>query len=201
MVSLNPSGCPPNNLQSPRPPSTQTPSRSRHRIMFILSRTFEESDTCPPNHPACIPTAKFDAASEQETSSNEGITETNAATVTTGADGSVPPGAHRFIGVVIVSGIILIWFLLWLAFGKSPRRKMREWSSCCCRKKNGHGEVKKGGIVNSRKKAKKTGPNNTEKQSQTKESGETSPQLDAELGYMADWEIGQVIDCDEVRVC
>ncbi|KAG6902898.1 hypothetical protein C0995_010068 [Termitomyces sp. Mi166 len=37
------------------------------------------------------------------------------------------PGPHRYIGVGMVVGLALVIFVLWLLFGRWPRRKIREW--------------------------------------------------------------------------
>ncbi|KAG6850504.1 hypothetical protein H0H93_012505 [Arthromyces matolae] len=37
------------------------------------------------------------------------------------------PGLHRYIGVIMVIGLAFAIFILWLSFGRWPRRKMREW--------------------------------------------------------------------------
>lgn len=42
-------------------------------------------------------------------------------------------GAHRFIGVGMVAGLILIIILVWLYCGKRPRKFLRQ-HCCCCRR-------------------------------------------------------------------
>jgi hypothetical protein len=41
-------------------------------------------------------------------------------------------GPHRFIGVAMVVGLILIIFLVWLYRGRWPRRMLQQYC-CCCR--------------------------------------------------------------------
>ena len=43
------------------------------------------------------------------------------------------PGAHRFIGVAMVAGLILIVFLVWLYLGRWPRKMLQQYC-CCCRR-------------------------------------------------------------------
>ena len=40
-------------------------------------------------------------------------------------------GPHRFIGVAMVAGLVLIVFLVWLYRGRWPRKKLQQY--CCCR--------------------------------------------------------------------
>lgn len=42
-------------------------------------------------------------------------------------------GAHRFIGVGMVAGLILIIFLVWLYLGRWPRKMLQQYC-CCCRR-------------------------------------------------------------------
>ena len=42
-------------------------------------------------------------------------------------------GAHRFIGVAMVAGLILIIFLVWMYFGRWPRKMLQQYC-CCCRR-------------------------------------------------------------------
>ena len=37
------------------------------------------------------------------------------------------PGPHRYIGIGMVVGMVFVIFILWLLFGRWPRRKLREW--------------------------------------------------------------------------
>lgn len=37
------------------------------------------------------------------------------------------PGPHRYIGIGMVAGLAFVILVLWLSFGRWPRRKMREW--------------------------------------------------------------------------
>ena len=39
-------------------------------------------------------------------------------------------GPHRFIGVIMVAGLILIIFLAWLYLGRWPRKMLQRY--CCC---------------------------------------------------------------------
>ena len=42
-------------------------------------------------------------------------------------------GPHRFIGVGMVAGLILIIFLVWLYLGRWPRKMLQQYC-CCCRR-------------------------------------------------------------------
>ena len=42
-------------------------------------------------------------------------------------------GPHRFIGVAMVAGLILIIFLAWLYLGRWPRKMLQQYC-CCCRR-------------------------------------------------------------------
>ena len=42
-------------------------------------------------------------------------------------------GPHRFIGVAMVAGLVLIVFLVWLYRGKWPRKMLQQYC-CCCRR-------------------------------------------------------------------
>lgn len=44
-------------------------------------------------------------------------------------------GAHRFIGVGMVAGLILIIILVWLYRGKRPRKMLQQYCCCCRRSK------------------------------------------------------------------
>jgi len=41
-------------------------------------------------------------------------------------------GPHRFIGVAMVAGLILIIFLVWMYLGRWPRKMLQQY--CCCRR-------------------------------------------------------------------
>jgi len=75
------------------------------------------SDSCSASEDACSPNA---APSDSDASS--------------GFDPSLmnKPGPHRYIGIGMVAGLILIIFLAWLYRGRWPRKMFQQYCSCCC---------------------------------------------------------------------
>ena len=84
---------------------------------------------------------------KEEVSCPSGQTDCTSATIipvnddgTQGSNGQVSgppgyekPGPHRFIGVGIAVGMVLVVLVLWLTLGKWPRR-MAKAHCCCCRR-------------------------------------------------------------------
>ena len=81
-----------------------------------------------PMAPMFIPRAVNSCSAPYASCSSDGDTNT-------GLDPSLmeKQGPHRFIGVAMVVGLILIIFLVWLYRGRWPRKMLQQYCCCCGR--------------------------------------------------------------------
>ncbi|KAF5377647.1 hypothetical protein D9615_005352 [Tricholomella constricta] len=86
---------------------------------MFLSRTIQQTgeDVCGPDR-VCVPTMAIVGTDPIERENNKGGT---------GPVDFEKPGPHRYIGIGMVVGLVLVVLILYLAFGRWPRRKMRAY--------------------------------------------------------------------------
>lgn len=89
---------------------------------MFLPRTYQQTDTmeCQPGH-ICATHAVIGSESYEN---NDGLW---------GPPDFEKPGPHRYIGIGMVAGMILIVLLFWLAFGRWPQRMTKAY--CCFHRK------------------------------------------------------------------
>ena len=95
---------------------------------MIVPQANQQTDevNCPPGHTDCTSATIVTGTDDGSQGSNTRIS---------GPSGYEKSGPHRYIGVGIAVGMVLVVLMLWLALGKWPRRMAK--AHCCCRRKAG----------------------------------------------------------------
>ncbi|KDQ63698.1 hypothetical protein JAAARDRAFT_53883 [Jaapia argillacea MUCL 33604] len=126
----------------------QLPPLALHRLsgkMYILKKSFVENDTCPPERPACDPGADVPQLGPPKPipGGNQG------SPMNTTSIPPHPPSVGKFAGVIILAAAVFLALILYLAFGKWPRRVTRRWRKAKHRKpvgKTGERRMKSRGV-------------------------------------------------------
>jgi hypothetical protein len=148
---------------------------------MILPRVNEQSEgvICPPGHTNCTSVTIITGAVD-----GNNVDGSNTSNRVSGPPGyEKKPGAHRYIGVGMAAGMVLLVLVLWLTLGKWPRR-MAKAHCCCYRRKvveNGEESVNDG-----RKNAK-----GQEEKSNCLTSLVEGQKAGVELEYTMAWKIPQ----------
>lgn len=92
------------------------------------------------------------------------------------------PGAHRYIGIGVVAGVVVVVLVLWLTLGKWPRRFAK--AHCCCYRK-------KAGLIieNAEEPVRAEEAKGEEKKLNSRTGLVAGQKADVELDYMVAWEI------------
>lgn len=84
-----------------------------------------EGVSCPSGYTNCTSTTIIPVTDDGSQGSNNSRV--------SGPPGYEKPGPHRYIGVGMVVGMVVVVLVLWLTLGKWPRRMAK--AHCCCHRK------------------------------------------------------------------
>ncbi|KAG6879709.1 hypothetical protein C0992_012557 [Termitomyces sp. T32_za158] len=105
------------------------------------------------------------------------------------------PGPHRYIGIGIVSGLAFLILILWLAFGRWPRRKMREWgwlkATPISEEEEESGATEKPRVVDEIIPPKEPGKVKTRSSGEHRGRRQAVASWEAEIDYKVSWEMKQ----------
>lgn len=99
------------------------PTNLTSALYTMVHHRDDDTNVCPPNHPMCT-----DGSSAQDVTHNND-------------PAGYDIGLHKFIGVAIVFGVMIIIFAVWVVFGKWPRAQMRRLFSYTLTGRRGEGHA------------------------------------------------------------